>query len=188
MEVIPDEEEVAVDAIPLATKPPSIVDWKILKEGKISYFQIIRADGTKHRLTRPEEGYEIVLWSTFYEVAIYAYLYAGGKEAGGVPVGGAGRMGVVRGGVGGLGRRLSPGEAVFEEGISSCRGGLLGLKKTLDNLEVMLLRLELVTPKQNLILIVYVSTARVKLALPVKIEENILSSYYCLYTVNVAGV
>ncbi|GJU59127.1 hypothetical protein Tco_1236893, partial [Tanacetum coccineum] len=26
MEVIPDKEEVAVDAIPLATKPPSIVD------------------------------------------------------------------------------------------------------------------------------------------------------------------
>ncbi|GJU10909.1 putative ribonuclease H-like domain-containing protein [Tanacetum coccineum] len=39
MEVIPDEEEVAVDAIPLATKPPSIVDWKIIKEGKISYYQ-----------------------------------------------------------------------------------------------------------------------------------------------------
>ncbi|GJX00147.1 hypothetical protein Tco_0184060 [Tanacetum coccineum] len=31
MEVIPDEEEVVVDAIPLATKPPSIVDWKIIK-------------------------------------------------------------------------------------------------------------------------------------------------------------
>ncbi|GKC63977.1 hypothetical protein Tco_1096575, partial [Tanacetum coccineum] len=86
----PDEEEVAVDAIPLATKPPSIVDWKIVKEGKISYYQIIRADGSssrysafiqmlksfnredletlwklvkfKHRYTRPEEGYERVLW------------------------------------------------------------------------------------------------------------------------------
>ncbi|GJT58161.1 hypothetical protein Tco_0993215 [Tanacetum coccineum] len=46
MEVIPDEEEVAVDAIPLATKPPSIVDYKIIKEGKISYYQIIRADGS----------------------------------------------------------------------------------------------------------------------------------------------
>ncbi|GJT66792.1 putative ribonuclease H-like domain-containing protein [Tanacetum coccineum] len=45
MEVIPDKEEVAVDAIPLATKPPSIVDWKITKEGKIGYYQIIRADG-----------------------------------------------------------------------------------------------------------------------------------------------
>ncbi|GJY72702.1 hypothetical protein Tco_0476405 [Tanacetum coccineum] len=46
MEVIPDEEEVAVDAIPLATKTPSIVDWKIHKEGKKSYYQIIRADGS----------------------------------------------------------------------------------------------------------------------------------------------
>ncbi|GKA93084.1 hypothetical protein Tco_0815070 [Tanacetum coccineum] len=35
IKVVPDEEEVAIDAIPLATKPPSIVDWKIVKEGKI---------------------------------------------------------------------------------------------------------------------------------------------------------
>ncbi|GJW74839.1 hypothetical protein Tco_0134209 [Tanacetum coccineum] len=49
MEVIPDEEEVAVDAIPLATKPPSIIDCKILKEGKISYFQYIRANGSSKR-------------------------------------------------------------------------------------------------------------------------------------------
>ncbi|GJT38415.1 hypothetical protein Tco_0938280 [Tanacetum coccineum] len=90
MEVIPDEEEVAVDAIPLATKPLNIVDWKILKEGKISYYQIIRADGSSKRYsafiqklrsfiredletlwklvkakqgyTRPKEGYERVLW------------------------------------------------------------------------------------------------------------------------------
>ncbi|GJW70622.1 hypothetical protein Tco_0127539 [Tanacetum coccineum] len=40
------EEEVAIDAIPLATKPPSIVDWKIHKEGKKIYFQIIRDDGS----------------------------------------------------------------------------------------------------------------------------------------------
>ncbi|GJV92019.1 hypothetical protein Tco_1539832 [Tanacetum coccineum] len=46
MKIIPDEEEVAVDSIPLATKPPSIVNWKIVKEGKISYYQIIRADGS----------------------------------------------------------------------------------------------------------------------------------------------
>ncbi|GKC51288.1 hypothetical protein Tco_1074033 [Tanacetum coccineum] len=46
MKIVPDEEEVTVDAIPLATKPLSIVDWKIVKEGKISYFQIIRADGS----------------------------------------------------------------------------------------------------------------------------------------------
>ncbi|GKD82987.1 hypothetical protein Tco_1349826 [Tanacetum coccineum] len=45
IEVIPDKEEVAIDAVPLATKPPTIVDWKIHKEGKKSYYQIIRADG-----------------------------------------------------------------------------------------------------------------------------------------------
>ncbi|GJX42271.1 hypothetical protein Tco_0257261 [Tanacetum coccineum] len=59
MKIIPDEEEVAVDVIPLTTKPLSIVDWKIVKEGKISYYQIIRADRSSKR---PEEGYEIVLW------------------------------------------------------------------------------------------------------------------------------
>ncbi|GKA35255.1 putative ribonuclease H-like domain-containing protein [Tanacetum coccineum] len=58
MEIVPDDE-VAIDAIPLATKPPIIIDWKIIKEGKMGYFQIIRADGSSKR---PEEGYERVLW------------------------------------------------------------------------------------------------------------------------------
>ncbi|GJW52837.1 hypothetical protein Tco_0096922 [Tanacetum coccineum] len=89
MEIVPDDE-VAIDAIPLATKSPIIVDWKIIKEGKMGYFQIIRADGSsrryssmirmlqnidredletlwklvkaKHGNTRPEETYERVLW------------------------------------------------------------------------------------------------------------------------------
>ncbi|GKE71420.1 hypothetical protein Tco_1529492, partial [Tanacetum coccineum] len=29
MKIVPDEDEVAIDAIPLATKSPSIIDWKI---------------------------------------------------------------------------------------------------------------------------------------------------------------
>ncbi|GJX73955.1 hypothetical protein Tco_0312550 [Tanacetum coccineum] len=45
MKIISDEEEVAIDVISLAVKPPSIVDWKIHTEGKKSYYQIIRADG-----------------------------------------------------------------------------------------------------------------------------------------------
>ncbi|GKD45238.1 hypothetical protein Tco_1269883 [Tanacetum coccineum] len=45
MEIIPDKEEVAIDAIPLAVKSPSIVGWKIHKEGRKSYYQIMRADG-----------------------------------------------------------------------------------------------------------------------------------------------
>ncbi|GJZ05561.1 hypothetical protein Tco_0539354 [Tanacetum coccineum] len=88
MEIVPDGE-VAIDAIPLATKPPINIDWKIIKEGKIGYFQIIRADGSsrryssmikmlqnieredletlwklvkaKHGNTRPEEAYERVI-------------------------------------------------------------------------------------------------------------------------------
>ncbi|GJV60063.1 hypothetical protein Tco_1466163 [Tanacetum coccineum] len=89
MEIVPDDN-VAIDYIPLATKPPIIVDWKIIKEGKMGYFQILRADGSlrryssmikmlqnidredsetlwksvkaKHGLTRPEEAYERVFW------------------------------------------------------------------------------------------------------------------------------
>ncbi|GJR41943.1 hypothetical protein Tco_1310046 [Tanacetum coccineum] len=90
MEVIPDEEEVAINAIPLATKPPTIVDWKIHKKGKNNYFQIIRADGSskmylvfsqllksvdkedlvelyklvkdKYGSTRPLEDMDLLLW------------------------------------------------------------------------------------------------------------------------------
>ncbi|GJY96703.1 hypothetical protein Tco_0513613 [Tanacetum coccineum] len=48
MEIVPDKEEVAIDAIPLAVKPPSIVNWKIHKEGKKTYYQIIRVDGSSN--------------------------------------------------------------------------------------------------------------------------------------------
>ncbi|GJX65181.1 gag-pol polyprotein [Tanacetum coccineum] len=61
MEIVPDDE-VAIDAIPLAIKPHIMVIRKIIKEGKMGYFQIIRADGSSRRNTRPEEAYERVLW------------------------------------------------------------------------------------------------------------------------------
>ncbi|GJU13739.1 hypothetical protein Tco_1136135 [Tanacetum coccineum] len=48
MEIVPDDE-VAIDAIPLAIKSPIIVDWKIIKEGKMGYFQIIRANENSRR-------------------------------------------------------------------------------------------------------------------------------------------
>ncbi|GJU54633.1 ribonuclease H-like domain-containing protein [Tanacetum coccineum] len=57
MEIIPDEE-VAIHAIPLAVKSPSIVDWKIHKEGRKSYYQI-RVDG-KSQI--PVEDLDLVLW------------------------------------------------------------------------------------------------------------------------------
>nr|GEY49010.1 hypothetical protein [Tanacetum cinerariifolium] len=45
MEIIPYEEEVEIDAIPFSIKSPKMVDWKIYKKGRKSYYQIIRADG-----------------------------------------------------------------------------------------------------------------------------------------------
>ncbi|GKD96720.1 hypothetical protein Tco_1380617, partial [Tanacetum coccineum] len=45
LEIIPDEEEVTIEAIPLAVKSPSITGWKIYKEGRKSYYQIMRVDG-----------------------------------------------------------------------------------------------------------------------------------------------
>ncbi|GKE03888.1 hypothetical protein Tco_1395906 [Tanacetum coccineum] len=90
MKIILDEEEVAIDAIPLAVKSPKIVGWKIYKEGRKSYYQIIRADGklqmymifsqmlksfdredlkdlyklvkAKYESTRPVEGLDLLLW------------------------------------------------------------------------------------------------------------------------------
>ncbi|GJX82620.1 hypothetical protein Tco_0332101 [Tanacetum coccineum] len=62
IKVVPDEEEVAIDAIPLATKSPSIVDWKIMlkdfdREDLETLWKLVN---TKHGSTRPEEGYERV--------------------------------------------------------------------------------------------------------------------------------
>ncbi|GJU52842.1 hypothetical protein Tco_1226556, partial [Tanacetum coccineum] len=45
LEIIPDDgDDVTINATPLSTKSPTIVDYKISKKGKKSYFQIIRAD------------------------------------------------------------------------------------------------------------------------------------------------
>nr|GEU67697.1 hypothetical protein [Tanacetum cinerariifolium] len=90
VKIILDEKGVAIDDIPLAVKPPSIVDWKIHKEGKKSYYRIIRVDGSlklylvfshmlksfdrenvetlwklvkaKNGSTRPDDGYKRVMW------------------------------------------------------------------------------------------------------------------------------
>nr|GEY70981.1 hypothetical protein [Tanacetum cinerariifolium] len=44
VKIIPDEKGVEIDAIPLAIKPPSIINWKIQKDGNKIYYKIIRAD------------------------------------------------------------------------------------------------------------------------------------------------
>ncbi|GJX36746.1 hypothetical protein Tco_0248303 [Tanacetum coccineum] len=88
--VIVKDDDIAIDAIPLATKPPVIVEYKLIKEGIMGHYQLIRADGsskryssmirmlqgidredletlwklvkTKHGDTRPEDEHERVLW------------------------------------------------------------------------------------------------------------------------------
>nr|GEV21085.1 ribonuclease H-like domain-containing protein [Tanacetum cinerariifolium] len=46
LEIVPGEEDdVTIDATPLSSKSPTIIDYKIYKKGIKSYFQIIRADG-----------------------------------------------------------------------------------------------------------------------------------------------
>nr|GEV86941.1 hypothetical protein [Tanacetum cinerariifolium] len=89
VKIVPDED-IVINDIPLATKPPVIIECKIVKEGKIRTYHIIRAGGStkrytsmikllenidredlktlwklvkdKHGNTRPEEDYERVLW------------------------------------------------------------------------------------------------------------------------------
>ncbi|GKC04109.1 hypothetical protein Tco_0995719, partial [Tanacetum coccineum] len=56
-EVLKDDDK-AIDAIPLATKPLVIVDYKLHKEG-------IMLLKTKHGDIRPEDEHERVMWGDF---------------------------------------------------------------------------------------------------------------------------
>ncbi|GKB64978.1 hypothetical protein Tco_0921164 [Tanacetum coccineum] len=85
------ESEIGIDVIPTATKPPSIVDWKIIPQSGLKVvYQIIRRDGSdkiymsfgaihkdfsrddltelyrlvikKYEVNRPDEIYDKVLW------------------------------------------------------------------------------------------------------------------------------
>nr|GEV80865.1 ribonuclease H-like domain-containing protein [Tanacetum cinerariifolium] len=55
LEILPDD--VTIDATPLSSKSPTIVDYKIYKEGKQNYFQIFKADGNSQML-------KVKAWST----------------------------------------------------------------------------------------------------------------------------
>ncbi|GJV58335.1 hypothetical protein Tco_1459340 [Tanacetum coccineum] len=47
--VIVKDDDIAIDAIPLAIKPPVIVEYKLLKEGIMAHYPLIRADGSSKR-------------------------------------------------------------------------------------------------------------------------------------------
>ncbi|GJT65163.1 retrotransposon protein, putative, ty1-copia subclass [Tanacetum coccineum] len=43
------DDDIAIDAIPLAAKPPMIVEYKLIREGIMGHYQLIRADGSFKR-------------------------------------------------------------------------------------------------------------------------------------------
>ncbi|GKF45978.1 hypothetical protein Tco_0135780, partial [Tanacetum coccineum] len=47
--VIKKDEDIEIDAIPLPTKLPMIIDYKLHKEGMLVHYQLIRADGSSMR-------------------------------------------------------------------------------------------------------------------------------------------
>ncbi|GJS99183.1 hypothetical protein Tco_0820353 [Tanacetum coccineum] len=47
--VIKKDEDIAIDAIPLATKLPVIIDYKLHKEGMLVHYELIRADESSKR-------------------------------------------------------------------------------------------------------------------------------------------
>ncbi|GKC90913.1 hypothetical protein Tco_1151562 [Tanacetum coccineum] len=47
--VIVKDDDIAIDAIPLATKLPMIVEYKLLKKGIMTHYQLIRAYGSSKR-------------------------------------------------------------------------------------------------------------------------------------------
>ncbi|GJT24620.1 hypothetical protein Tco_0894557 [Tanacetum coccineum] len=47
--ILVKDDDIANDAIPLATKPHVIVEYKLLKQGILVHYQLIRADGSSKR-------------------------------------------------------------------------------------------------------------------------------------------
>ncbi|GKG30146.1 hypothetical protein Tco_0420044, partial [Tanacetum coccineum] len=47
--VIKKDEDIEIDAIPLAIKLHVIIDYKLHKEGMLVHYQLIRADGSSKR-------------------------------------------------------------------------------------------------------------------------------------------
>ncbi|GJV85588.1 putative ribonuclease H-like domain-containing protein [Tanacetum coccineum] len=45
LEIMPDDEDLLVDAIPQAERSPTVVDYRVYKEGKKKFYQVFREDG-----------------------------------------------------------------------------------------------------------------------------------------------
>nr|GEX07828.1 hypothetical protein [Tanacetum cinerariifolium] len=66
MEIVPDEEdEVLIKATPISSRSPTIINYKIHKEGKKNYFKIIRADvKDRFKKEKPVEDMDNLLLRT----------------------------------------------------------------------------------------------------------------------------
>ncbi|GJY74963.1 hypothetical protein Tco_0479394 [Tanacetum coccineum] len=60
--VIKKDEDITIDAIPLATKLPVIINYKLHKEDREDLEVLWRIVKTKFSDTRPEDEFERVLW------------------------------------------------------------------------------------------------------------------------------
>nr|GEY93923.1 hypothetical protein [Tanacetum cinerariifolium] len=63
--VLDDGDEVLIKATPLSSRSPTIIDYKIHKEGKKTYFKIIRADvKNKFKKEKPVDDMDNLLFRT----------------------------------------------------------------------------------------------------------------------------
>ncbi|GJV29976.1 hypothetical protein Tco_1386424 [Tanacetum coccineum] len=72
------EEDVAIDAIPLATKPAPIVNFQIHRKGRNGYYEIMRADGSaktyllfKDEVWRSLQGKKVLLWRLYDSCGVH---------------------------------------------------------------------------------------------------------------------
>ncbi|GJR06522.1 hypothetical protein Tco_0529506 [Tanacetum coccineum] len=79
------DDDIAIDAIPLATKPPVIVKYKLIREGIMgidredlqTLWKLVK---TKHGDTRPEDEHERVLWGDLKVITAGTKVYAAGLQ------------------------------------------------------------------------------------------------------------
>ncbi|GKE41134.1 hypothetical protein Tco_1464539 [Tanacetum coccineum] len=68
---IVQDDKVAIDAIPLATKPTPIVNFQIHRKGKQGYYEIMRVDG-EELIWRNLQGNKVLLWRLYDSYGIHS--------------------------------------------------------------------------------------------------------------------
>ncbi|GJV63327.1 hypothetical protein Tco_1474155 [Tanacetum coccineum] len=164
MEVIPDEEEVAINAIPLAVKSLKIMLKSLDMEDLEDLYKLMKS---KYESTRPVEDLDLLLWGDLkimFEPHIEDEIYMlVEKKYPLTPL----TLSMM------LKKKL---EIDYQSEMAYQL--LKSIKKQLKNL----LDAVGITAAQ-----VYVNTAQMKLVLLMNFKENMRSGYYCGYKVNAAS-